>query len=364
MKQIILIVLVLFSSTTIFYACQGKDRLDNSKVQMEINSSINPKIKLDSKADLIYQDRKLNYWFLSREKGVYKFDGTDISLFNTSEGLGSYHILGVQEDSLGNVYFDTPEGVYKYDGINISILPIALTEEVGTSGRFSSTDLWFRIGWDKKGPYRFDGKYLHFVEFPKNKKEDEFYDQYPGATINPYAIYSMYSDSKGNIWFGTSNLGIYLFDGTRFSWMYENHHLETNTGGNFGVRSIGEDKDGNYWICNPRYRYKLLGNKQETEGLKMINYQRQIGIAEVKDLDLYFYSMEVDRNGDLLMFAGDYGLWRNNGAELTQVFIKSGKQKISPKSMYKDREGLIWFGTEEHGIFTYDGNTFESLKID
>lgn len=364
MRQIVLVLSVLFSSLTIFYACKGQVSPDKSKNLTETPSSINSKIKLDSRADPVYQDRKHNYWFLSREKGVYKFDGKDISLFTTSDGLGSYNILDVQEDSLGNIYFDTPEGVYKYDGINISILPIAIKEEVAILREFSSTDLWFRIGWDKKGPYCFDGEYLHFVEFPKNKKEDEFYDQYPGATINPYAIYSMYSDSKGNIWFGTSNLGIYLLDGTRFSWMYENHHLETNTGGNFGVRSIGEDKDGNYWICNPRYRYTLLDNEQETEDLKMINYQRQIGIAEVKDLDLYFYSMEVDRNGDLLMFAGDYGLWRNNGEELTQVFIRSGKQKISPKSMCKDREGLIWFGTEEHGIFSYDGNTFESLKID
>ena len=54
----------------------------------------------------------------------------------------------------------------------------------------------------------------------------------------------MYEDSRGNIWFGTSNLGIYLFDGTEISWMYENHLIETPEGGNFGVRSIAEDQDG------------------------------------------------------------------------------------------------------------------------
>ena len=73
--------------------------------------------------------------------------------------------------------------------------------------------------------------------------------------------------------------------------------------------------------------------------------------------------MEIDKNGDLLMFAGDYGLWRNNGKELIPFFIKDGKLNISPTSIYKDKLGILWFGTDEYGIYTYDGNTFERFKI-
>ena len=73
--------------------------------------------------------------------------------------------------------------------------------------------------------------------------------------------------------------------------------------------------------------------------------------------------METDSNGNLLMFAKEYGLWLNNGKELTQFFIKDGKQNISPTSMYKDNQEELWFGTDQYGIYRYNGNTFEKFKI-
>ena len=219
------------------------------------------------------------------------------------------------------------------------------------------------MGWDKKGPYRFDGIKLHLIEFPKNKMEDQFYEKNPGSTINPYAIYSMFRDSKDNIWFGTSNLGVYLFDGKEISWMFESHLVETAEGGNFGVRSIGEDQDGHYWISNAHYRYEVSPIQTETEGLQAINYKRKIGVEKKAKEDLYLYSMETDRNGDLLMFAKEDGLWRNNGEELTEFFIEDGEKSISPTSMYKDYQGMIWLESEQDGIYKYDGTSFEKFQI-
>jgi ligand-binding sensor domain-containing protein len=193
--------------------------------------------------------------------------------------------------------------------------------------------------------------------------EDEFYSKYPNSSLNPYAIYSVYKDSKGNIWFGTAYLGIYLFDGKETSWMYENHLTETPGGGDFGIRSMIEDGDGNYWICNANYKYTLLPNDSVSDRLKSINYKRQVGIENIIKEDLYFYSMEIDNNGDLLMFAKEYGLWLNNGKELTQFFIKDGEQNITPKSMYKDNQGTFWFSTDKFGIFKYNGKTFEKLNM-
>lgn len=78
---------------------------------------------------------------------------------------------------------------------------------------------------------------------------------------------------------------------------------------------------------------------------------------------MYFYSMETDRNGDLLMFAKEDGLWRNNGEELTEFFNEDGEKSISPTSMYKDYQGMIWLESEQDGIYKYDGTSFEKFQI-
>lgn len=363
LKKIHLTIGMIFSILTTFSSCNSQGNINNPQTLIKQESNSGEKTKLDSKAAVIFQDKKDNLWFVGKEKGVYRYDGENLTLFTSNDGLGSYRIISVQEDSFGNLYFDTPEGVFKYDGEKFATLPVAESKESENEWRSEPGDLWFRIGWDKSGPYRFDGKNLYHLKFPKNKMEDEFYKKYPNASFNPYAIYSIFKDSKGNVWFGTSNLGIYLFDGKEISWMYENHLIETSEGGNFGVRSIAEDQDGNYWICNANYRYSLLPNETEGDGLKFINYKRQVGIENIEKEDLYFYSMETDSNGYLLMFAKEYGLWLNNGKELTQFFIKDGKQNISPTSMYKDNQGVLWFGTDQYGIYRYNGNTFEKFKI-
>ncbi|MDG1428020.1 MAG: two-component regulator propeller domain-containing protein [Crocinitomicaceae bacterium] len=173
----------------------------------------------------------------------------------------------------------------------------------------------------------------------------------------------IYRDKKDNLWFGTSNLGVYLFDGKEIRWMYESQHVESPEGGNFGVRSIGEDQDGHYWISNAHYRYEVSPIQTETEGLQAINYKRKIGVEKKAKEDLYLYSMETDRNGDLLMFAKEDGLWRNNGEELTEFFIEDGEKSISPTSMYKDYQGMIWLESEQDGIYKYDGTSFEKFQI-
>ena len=354
---------MLFSISTSFSSCNSQGNIDNAQTPLKQESNIGKKTELDSNATIIYQDKKDNFWFASEEKGVYRYDGGNLVLFNSNDGLNSYRIISVQEDNLGNLYFDTPEAVYTYDGEKFSALSVVESKESEDDWISGPDDLWFQIGWNNSGPYRFDGKNLYKLKFPKNKMEDEFHKKYPNASYNPYGIYSIFHDSKGNIWFGTSSMGIYLFDGKEISWMYERQLTETVEGGDFGIRSIVENKDGDYWICNANYRYTLLSNDLEVDGLKSINYKRQIGINIKGRDDLYFLSMGTDSNGDLLMYANEDGLWLNDGEELNQFFIKDGERNISPTSYYKDNQGLLWLGTDKYGIYKYNGITFEKFKI-
>lgn len=354
---------ILLSLLATCCACNSPSNIDQGPTPLQQESNRNKKIELAPEATVIYRDKKGNLWLASRAHGVYQYNGTTLALFTAKEGLGSYRITSVQEDQLGNLYFDTPEAVYRYDGKKFTSLPIAERQEPQPEWQIGPNDLWFQIGWDKSGPYRFDGEKLHHLKFPKNNLEDAFFQKYPNASYNPYGIYSIFHDSKGNVWFGTACFGIYLFDGKELSWRYENQWTETPDGGDFGIRSIAEDQEGNYWICNANYRYALLPNDVEGDGLKSINHTRQMGIAGAAEDQLYFFSMETDGDGNLWMFANEDGLWLNNGKELTQCFIKDGGKNIAPTSMYKDPQGTLWLGTRDKGIYKYAGGVFEKFEI-
>lgn len=354
-------IILTFFISVIFSSCNGQHKIDTTQAKLDETSFGESQSEIPLNSRLIFHDSNGNYWF-GNELGIYFYNGKELLHFSTEDGLISNRVIDVQEDHIGNVYFDTPEGVSKYDGKSFTTLKLGNTDPSTNEWKLNPTDLMFRIGWENKGPYRYDGEKLYPLEFPKSKIEDELYKNYPNISYNPYAIFSMFKDSKGHFWFGTSDLGIYRFNGEQISWMHEDHLATTNEGGSFGVRSIAEDKNGYFWICNSRYKYKILSDSTRDASLVPIKYIREKGLTSKKDTD-YYMEMLLDKNETLWMMNGDE-VWQNNDVQLTPFYIKSGDKEISPNSVYEDNNGILWFGTEKSGIFKFDGNSFEKFKVE
>ena len=137
----------------ICWSCKGHIKSETKQLPIQgkpIGQIVN---KLDSKANLIFQDSKHNYWFGSRAKGVYRYDGEKITLFTSDDGLVGNHIISVQEDKDGQLYFDSPNGICKYDGHHFEKLEVAETSS-SDNWKLEPDDLWFRMGWSNEGPYR------------------------------------------------------------------------------------------------------------------------------------------------------------------------------------------------------------------
>ena len=364
MKNITFQAVLIFGILTTISSCNGQNKSESLKTQEKAITIGKTVSELYEGITVIYQDKKNNLWFGS--KGVYKYDGENLVLFTIQDGLCSNAILGIQEDKYGNIYFDTPEGVSKFDGGKFTTLEVIESDSSKNEWKLESNDLWFRMGWNKNGPYRYDGKSLYYLEFPKTNQADEFYSKYPNASYNPYGIYTLYKDSKGTVWFGTSSLGVCRYDGKSISWLYERHLTETPEGGSFGIRSIIEDKDGYFWLCNTRYRYQMLPNSKEKNGTSLINYKVENGIGYSNDnseIDFpYFMSIVEDNNGDLWMASYKKGVWRNNGKELIHYPIKDGETDVLLFSIYKDNQGTLWLGTHNAGAYKFNGKTFEKFK--
>jgi ligand-binding sensor domain-containing protein len=341
--------------------CNAQERVDSIPGEISERSVGKMVVELDAKATLIHQDKTDNYWFGSRN-GVYKYDGKSLVLFTQEDGLISHSVIAVQEDNSGSLYFDTQDGVSKYDGQKFTRLEVIEHDSSRAQWKSGPDDLWFRIGWENRGPYRYDGKNLYRLEFPKNKLEDEFNAKHPNAGFNPYSIYSMYKDSKGSMWFGTADMGVYRFDGEIVTWMYERHLMEKPEGGSFGVRSIIEDKDGFILISNSAYKYRVLSDDVEGAEPFPIPYIRVKGIGDNEKEARYFMAMAVGSNGELWAVNSD-GVWRGSDDELTHFAIKSGDKSIPVSSVFRDNHGDIWVGTQGDGSYKYNGKTFEKFKI-
>jgi ligand-binding sensor domain-containing protein len=358
--------ILLFFILTICSSCNGQKASGTSKGQKEVISAGKTVSEMVGGVMIVFQDKQDNYWFGSNEKGVYKFDRKRITHFTKEDGLCSDGVWGIQEDKAGNIYFDTQEGVSKFDGQQFTTLDVIESTTSSNDWKLKPGDLWFRMGWNKNGPYRYDGESLYQLEFPKTDLADEFYLKYPNASYNPYGIYTMYRDSKGSVWFGTASLGACRFDGKSISWLYERQLTETPGGGDFGIRSIIEDKNGYFWFCNPRYRYEILPTGSGSNETSQIDYNRKAGVGKSgghNENDLpYFMSIAEDNDGDLWMVTYNDGVWRNNGKELIHYPIEDDEKEVLLFSIYRDNQGILWLGTHNAGVYKFNGNTFEKFN--
>ena len=360
--------IILFSILPILTSCnrQNTSPVANSTsneqdLSIEIGDTVS---ELDKTIWIIFQDKNNHYWFGSDGQGVYRYDGKTILHFSTKDGLLNDRIRGIQEDKLGNVFITSLDGINKFDGQKLTTLPVTESDE----WKLDSNDLWFSVlgKTGGNGPYRYDGKTLYHLKFPKHYMEDEYYAVNGKHPWSPYEPYTIYKDSKGNIWFGTSGFGICRYDGKSISWMYEKHLSLIEGGGSFGIRSIIEDKEGKFWFCNTSYRYNILPASLIEQDKILIDYKREKGIdnlkaPEGKDM-IYFMSVIEDDKGDLWMVTYEQGVWRYDGKTITHYSVKDGSIDLTVFSIYKDKQGDLWLGTHEAGAYKFNGKSFEKFK--
>jgi ligand-binding sensor domain-containing protein len=223
--------------------------------------------------------------------------------------------------------------------------------------------MWFCILGKKNehGPYRYDGKNLYSLEFPKHYLHDEFYAGGINPFFSPYEVYTIYKDRKGAMWFGTSVFGACRYDGVSVKWMYEKDLTIVPDGGSFGIRSVYEDREGKFWICNTRHRYVF--DNVATAKSDRLKYNKVEGVGDSIIFggdDYVYYSYVVDDNdGNIWLTTWDKGVYRYDGKYFTNYTVRAGVKDVNLVSMYKDRRGGLWLGTNENGVYKYNGKDFE-----
>ncbi len=120
-------------------------------------------------------------------------------------------------------------------------------------------------------------------------------------------------DADGNLWFGSYGEGVYKYDGKLFVHFGIEQGLNSNT-----TYSILQDNKGNVWVGTDKGLNRFEGNK--------------------------FVSIPIV-------------LSNNNSSYFNNSNNISTPPENSVWSMIQDRNGTIWFGTDD-AVYCYDGKVF------
>lgn len=219
----------------------------------------------------LLEDRDGNLWFGAMNKGIYRYDGTNLTNFLYKYKHPFYgdryekYISDIIQDKNGNIWFSSWNGggVWRYDG--------------KTFKNFLPSLDYYKTNQDKRRSGNTENS-LIFTTSNKSFVQSQDY-------ISDDMIFSMTEDKAGNIWFATRRHGACRYDGKIFTSFGTKEGFLSS-----GASAILEDKKGNLWFTTGKdgvwcYDGKTFKNFNEKDGL--IN-NAVMSVLEDKEGNLWF----------------------------------------------------------------------------
>ncbi len=322
------------------------------------------------------------FYFLSVEISIAQKSTMAFRHLTNEDGLSQCHIFAILQDRQGFMWFATQDGLNRYDGYTFVVYkhnpdnPESLSDNVIRDlVEDDNGNLW--IATSTGGINKFDPtteRFTHYRHDPDNPN-----------SISGNTVLSIALDNHGYLWFGTDFFGLNKFDqATETFTHYRNdsygqfvgqindiiedshgdiwfvgnrglHHMNTQTGkitcpsatiNRFSADYIYEDKAGSLWML--AYSPAAL-IKYDPKAERITEYPLDaIGLFSCNLLDdeqngfwvpsrqgLFYFDRKTERFNQLYKF------------DETKPHSLNDNNVVS---IYKDRAGLLWLGTENGGV--------------
>jgi ligand-binding sensor domain-containing protein len=164
-------------------------------------------------------------------------------------------------------------------------------------------------------------------------------------------------DRSGNIWFASSENGVYRFDPSatlRASGKIITNIAEKEDLGENYAGGIAQDKVGNMW-------FTMKNGICKYDGRTLTEYTPKDGLGGTE-----FWGIYIEQSGIIWVTARgsttrfDPSVPLPNPKAFT-VFTPADGLNCCVQSMYQDRSGNMWWGTGQ-GLYRFDGNRFYQVK--
>jgi diguanylate cyclase (GGDEF)-like protein len=268
---------------------------------------------INSRVISICQDRRGTLWLGSRI-GLIRFQDGTLTTYTTRDGLADNLVRAVHQDRNGELWVGTINGLNRFkDG---RVATYTTKDGLGDNGVWSIAEDRSRSLWigTNRGLTRFkDGK---FTSFMPNKEQAK------------NLVRAVREDRDGNLWIATYGGGLVRFNQGRFTAFTTEEGLSDNL-----VVSLAEDREGSLWIGTGGGLNCLKDGKFTTYGMKE-------GVSGD-----FIWSISEDRQGNLWIGTNGDGLNRFRDGTFTSFTAKDGLPSSVVYSICEDRTGHLWLGT-------------------
>jgi signal transduction histidine kinase/ligand-binding sensor domain-containing protein len=309
-----------------------------------------------------YSDDRGMIWIVGT--GLDRYDPSTATFIHFKvPGLnsrGENYILTIFRDRKGNIWIGTANGLFLFDEktgkaksyLNDSTNPKSLSNNnVNVIYEDKSGVLWFGTGlpWIVNGGGGLnrmnpDGSFTRYLHDPNNP-----------ATLMNDKIRTIFEDSRGVFWIGTSGEGLHIMNrnnGTFERYPYNPTYplalsapLMNSTNVWDGITFINEDNTGAIWIGS----YQQGLSRYDPLSKSMSRYKNGNGFPDTSTFKGF-----VGRDGTLWVASENSELLyrADPGSKLIQQVI-TGKESWR---VIVDRNKQIWVSTVGGGLFQYDEN--------
>ena len=311
----------------------------------------------------ILQDREGSLWFATYN-GVNRYDGHTWTIFTTRDGLVDNRVVTALQDPEGAFWFGTHVGgISRYD-------PSTSSGQTWTNftTRDGLPDNWVMCSFvDREGAPWFGTRAGVCRYDPLRQAQDKTPSRGSGQSFTTlttkdgpldYYILSIFQDRDEYLWFGSSERGVSRYnplEGIGKKW--KTFTTRDGLAGNI-VNSILQDRQGNLWFSTEDgglSRYDPLRLADARSGQVFTTFTTQDGLGDSR-LETIF----EDREGVLWVGTQGGGVSRFDGTKFTTFTTEDGLAQNVVRSIFQDREGHLWFSTGG-GVSQYAGSSFTTF---
>lgn len=314
---------------------------------------------------------------------------------STNDGLSQGDINAIYQDNKGYMWFGTHDGLNKYNGYDFSVY-----KPIPNDSKSISSNLIYTITGDSKGNLWVGttGNGLNYYSKESGDFKRYYHQEDNNNSLINNHINVLYKDKKNMLWIGTAN-GLDLIDlkKTDKNFKFIHYSLVTNRLSNFhkknNIYSIFENSLNQLWVGCAQGLFLLSRDENGTIYFKpynnlidLPNNESVLSIAEdktgkliigtgkalysfktnynnnkvIKIQEGFYNALVIDKNNNiwggtnngLLYFENKY---ENKPPTLKNKFVYELKtlnsiSKNIIKSLFIDKTGILWIGTNGGGI--------------